>query len=66
MSLESSTLTVTPFNMLPIERERQLEGRTATHEDIKKEQEEIHRKIVTRNSDEIERDEAAMTLVGYL
>jgi hypothetical protein len=52
--------------MLPIERERQLEGRTATHEDIKKEQEEIHRKIVTRNSDEIEQDEAAMTLVGYL
>jgi hypothetical protein len=65
MSLESSTLTVTPFKMLPIERKRNLEGRTATPEDIKKEQEEIHSRIVKRKDDELEHDEAAIDLVGF-
>jgi hypothetical protein len=66
MSLESSTLTVTPFNMLPVERKKHLEGQTATPEEIKKEQEEIRSKIVRRRNDELERDEAAMALVGFI
>jgi hypothetical protein len=66
MSLRSLTLTVTPFNMLPIEHKRNLEGQAATPKEIKMEQEEIHRKIVRRTNDELERDEAAMALVGVL
>ena len=65
MSLESSTLTVTPFNMLPVERKKRLEGRTATPEEIKKEQEEIRSKIVNRENDELERDESAIALVSF-
>jgi hypothetical protein len=64
MSLESSTLTVTPFNMLPVERKMQLEGQTATPEEIKREQEQIRSKIVKRRNDELERDESAMALVS--
>ena len=64
MSLESSTLTVTPFKMLPVERKKHLEGRTATPEEIKKEQEEIRGMIVKRRDDELEHDEAAIDLVG--
>jgi hypothetical protein len=65
MSLESSTLTVTPFNMLPIEQNRHLKGQTATPEEIKKEQEEIRSKIVNRINDELERDEGAIALVRF-
>ena len=63
MSLQSSTLTVTPFNMLPIEHRRHLDGQTAMPEEIKKEQEEILSKIVKRRNDELEQDESAMALV---
>ena len=66
MTLESSTLTVTPFNMLPVERKRQLEGRIATPEEIKTEQEEIRNKIVKRENDELECDESAIALVRFL
>ena len=58
-----SSMFVTPFNMLPIERKKQLEGQTTTPEEIKKEQEEIRSKIVNGQNNELERDEAAMTLV---
>lgn len=64
MSLESSILTVTPFNMLPIEREKERENQTATPEEIKKQQEEIRSKIVKRINNDLEGDEVAMKLVG--
>ena len=64
MSLESSTLTVTPFNMLPIERKKELENGTATPEEIKREQEEIRSKIVNRMNGDLEHDDTAMALVG--
>jgi hypothetical protein len=66
MSLESSTLTVTPFKMLPIERKKRLKGQTATPDEIKIEQEEINNKIVKRRDDEFEHDEAAIDLVRFL
>ena len=60
MSLESSTLTVTPFNMLPIE----IENPDATPEEIKTQQETIRDTIVNRRNDELEHDSVAMELVG--
>jgi len=50
--------------MLPVERKKHLEGRTATPEEIKKEQEEIRSMIVKRRDDELEHDEVAIDLVG--
>jgi demethoxyubiquinone hydroxylase (CLK1/Coq7/Cat5 family) len=52
--------------MLPVERKKHLEGQTATPEEIKKEQEEIHSKVVKRRDDELERDEAAIDLVRFV
>ncbi|THH16889.1 hypothetical protein EW146_g3821 [Bondarzewia mesenterica] len=62
MSLESPVLTVTPFNMLPIEKEKP----NPTPDEIKAQQEEIRTKIVNRRNDELEHDLDAMSLVRQL
>ena len=66
MSLESSTLNVTLFNMLPIERKKELENGTATPEEIRESKKKFRSKIENRMSGDLEHDDTAMPLVGRL
>lgn len=62
VDLDSTVLTVTPFNLLPIER--RIEP-PPTPNEIKEKREEILKSIVNRMNYDLERDEKAMTLVSF-